>query len=141
MRGYAVTSVFAADAVAMHAAVSVLVADLPEYDELRCHELARAVAKLFNITAVDGKYGAVEHSWCRYNRTIVDPYCPGRVPMVQLIDCSWQLPHAEIYVTGNRRTDIDETVVTSLLERMSEHAAYRRFIKEEVLCEGENRPC
>jgi len=35
-------------------------------NELRCHELARAIHKLLDINALsfaDGKLGAVEHTW------------------------------------------------------------------------------
>jgi hypothetical protein len=80
---------------------------------VRCHELARAVARTLDLeasTAVqfqDGYYGHVEHSWLwttpvdpvRLLRraawpTILDVYSVGRLPMVQLVAARpGALPH------------------------------------------------
>lgn len=68
--------------------------------EIRCHELARAVARELlrraslgtpSIRVVDGRLGVIAHSWLELtaaskDQTIMDVYTPGRVPQVQLID-------------------------------------------------------
>ena len=53
-------------------------------NELRCHELARAVHRVLDdstITVIDGHCGPVEHSWLKLSDgTILDAYAPGRLP-------------------------------------------------------------
>jgi len=63
--------------------------------EIRCHELARAISKIltfkdFDNTVVDGSLWCIEHTWIvlgdgPYGK-ILDVYVPGRMPQVQLID-------------------------------------------------------
>jgi hypothetical protein len=80
-------------------AVALLPTDLdPSGEELRCHELARAIGELLNLRVVDGMYGLVDHSWCVITAApeagsdasswdkILDVYAIGRCPQVQLID-------------------------------------------------------
>ena len=59
-------------------------------NELRCHELARAIricAPEHALAVVDGKCGPIEHSWlCFSDGVILDPYAPGRMPAVQILD-------------------------------------------------------
>ena len=56
------------------------------------HELARAIQIVtygsgHTLVVVDGKCGPIEHSWlCFSDGVILDPYVPGRMPAVQLID-------------------------------------------------------
>lgn len=86
----------------------------------------------------DGKVGCIEHSWItlpsswreKHGNAILDPYCPGRFPLVQLVDASVQmLPNEkrvvqgglklrlkQQYEAGDRRTDIDAAVVQALDE-------------------------
>jgi hypothetical protein len=96
-------------------------------DEVRCHELARAVGQLLKLHVVDGWYGHVSHSWlwleplveCGFPRLvprILDCYCPGRLPQVQLVDCSTVLPFE--YRRGDSRIDIRHHVVHELVEMM-----------------------
>jgi len=86
-------------------------------NELRCHELARAVADVLahrDLIVVDGKCGPIEHSWlCFSDGKILDPYVPGRVPAVQLVD-----PIAGSYRPGNKRRDIKQAIVDQLIREM-----------------------
>lgn len=102
---------------------------LPEdvQQRVRCHELARAVAKTLYISGVvDGKYGIVDHSWIELfardegyrDRYILDVYSCGRLPMVQVLDTFFGLKHADLYVTGPLRDDIDDAMVGVLRDVM-----------------------
>lgn len=97
-------------------------------DEVRCHELARAVVSLLarrgtvgvDLIVVDGMLGPVEHSWIELSSArgvaILDTYAPGRVPQVQLI--ASDLAISSSYVRGAARLDIDAALVESLAEEM-----------------------
>lgn len=108
-------------------------------NDLRCHELARAVhAKLTSLQincarVVDGRIGIVEHSWIELTvpvaqferdrigrgeerKVIIDVYCPGRLPAVQLIDSCDVL--APVYQEREPRTDIRMNVIEALVEEM-----------------------
>lgn len=108
--------------------------------EVRCHELARAVYdKLINSqrlteadlascvvlpSVVDGKWGAIDHSWItwatRRGQTILDPYVPGAMPMVQLLDASTITKRGEVYVASHAwRTDIRQYEIKRLLREMT----------------------
>lgn len=95
----------AAEFLRAHELALALVARVPNHldergREIRCHELARAVARELlrraglgtpGIRVVDGRLGAIEHSWLELtsalkDQAILDVYTPGRVPQVQLID-------------------------------------------------------
>jgi hypothetical protein len=86
-------------------------------NELRCHELARAVHRVIGdstIRVVDGHCGPIEHSWLRCgDGTIVDPYAPGRVPAVQVVD-----PLAGSYRPGVARRDVRRSVIRRLVNEM-----------------------
>ena len=89
-------------------------------NELRCHELARAVhlvvyASEHKLDVIDGHCGPVEHSWLRCSDgVIVDAYAPGRLPAVQLVD-SIVAAH---YRPGVRRDDVREDVVRRIVAEM-----------------------
>lgn len=127
-------------------------------NELRCHELARAVDAVLDVKGslvVDGSLGIVEHSWIEFAITrhrpvvattkarpprdplaarhaqitdaemnilrgdrlvILDVYCPGRLPQVQLIDSFFLLRTR--YEAGEPRTDINARIVARLVEEM-----------------------
>lgn len=118
-------------------------------NELRCHELTRAVHRLLDIgtlSVVDGKLGAVEHSWLVlvvpiaqaeeahylpqiaveqldrgsdnrwYRKVIIDVYTPGRLPQVQLIDPFVMLKHG--YEERVPRSDINEKIVDQAYTEM-----------------------
>ena len=89
-------------------------------NELRCHELARAVLvvideDLINLDVVDGHCGPVEHSWLRLgDGLIIDAYAPGRLPAVQIVD-----PLVGGYRPGSKRRDIRREVVARLVAEMT----------------------
>ena len=91
-------------------------------NELRCHELARAVQLVIDAPAlfvVDGKCGPIEHSWlCFSDSVILDPYAPGRLPAVQLIDSI-----VGAYRPGSTRTDIRCSTIDRLVREMRGEAA------------------
>lgn len=92
-------------------------------NELRCHELARAVqrvAEIGHLVVVDGKCGPVEHSWLRFSDgVILDPYAPGRLPAVQMIDPLV----GSSYRSGEDRTDIRQAIVDQLVLEMTASGA------------------
>lgn len=89
-------------------------------NELRCHELARAVHLVVyefehKLDVIDGHCGPVEHSWLRCgDGAILDAYAPGRLPAIQLVDPIV----AAHYRPGVRRNDIREDVVRRLIAEM-----------------------
>jgi hypothetical protein len=89
-------------------------------NELRCHELSRAVHDVVRyrepgLEVIDGKCGPIEHSWLRFSDgTILDPYVPGRLPAVQIID-----PIVGVsYRLGEPRSDIRQWIVERLVREM-----------------------
>ena len=91
-------------------------------NELRCHELARAVQvsvktlpQASALVVVDGKCGLIEHSWLVFaDGTILDPYVPGRLPAVQLVDAIV----GAAYRPGLPRTDIRDDLVDRIVLEM-----------------------
>jgi len=88
-------------------------------NELRCHELARAVHVIVadeepKLVVVDGKCGPIEHSWLALPDAIIDPYVPGRLPAVQIVDPIVALD----YRPGKRRSDIRQAIVAALVLEM-----------------------
>lgn len=87
-------------------------------NELRCHELARAVVRVLGDTTlgvVDGHCGIVEHSWLRFSDgSILDAYVPGRLPAVQIVDAIV----AAQYRPGPRRRDVRRSIVDKLVLEM-----------------------
>jgi hypothetical protein len=101
-------------------------------NELRCHELARAAHQVLyqlkrTTRVVDGRLFGIEHSWLSLGSEsglgsgpILDVYCPGRVPQVQLIDNHWAV--ARGYEPGKDRRDINQVIIAKLIEEMSRAA-------------------
>lgn len=89
-------------------------------NELRCHELARAVHLVVyehahKLLVIDGKCGPIEHSWLYLeDHVILDPYAPGRLPAVQLVD----LVVGTAYKPGAPRDDIRQVIVDRLVAEM-----------------------
>lgn len=87
-------------------------------NELRCHELARAVHRMLGartIIVVDGHCGPVEHSWLRFSDgVILDVYAPGRLPAIQIIDPIV----ATTYRPGSARRDVRRAIVDQLVAEM-----------------------
>lgn len=101
------------------------VQDCDRDNPVRCHELARAVARALadtpygHVEVVDGHFGMVEHSWISLDReTILDVYVPGSAPMVQLVHFSPLLPSYRSYKRGAVRTDIDWERVAKIVSQM-----------------------
>ena len=90
-------------------------------NELRCHELARAVRAdlLYDELAlhvIDGRCNGVEHTWlCFADGVLLDVYVPGRYPAVQLID---PLVATRIYVPAGARADLRGEMIAKLLSEM-----------------------
>lgn len=100
--------------------------DMIEGARVRCHEVARAVhlcleqrpsvwansAYKYKLkcTILDGKVGPMPHSFILLAETkdkeprkaILDPYCVGRLPQVQLVNIA---NHLELYKPGPMMTD------------------------------------
>ncbi len=106
-------------------ATEYLLGRLELAEEVRCHELARAVWAVLGFDhygrVVDGKYGRVEHSWIELweveglaARWILDVYACGRLPQVQVVDLFFTLPHEDAYQRGEPRDDINQAMVNSL---------------------------
>lgn len=106
-----------------------LVQNLPQQPtEIRCHELTRAVAKILDLSpnVRDGLAGCVQHTWIDLGdscMTILDVYCPARLPMVQLIDVrlgAGLYGHKALpfYRVEALRTDIDSEQVERLILAM-----------------------
>ena len=87
-------------------------------NELRCHELARAVHLVLHahkLDVVDGKCGPIEHSWlCFSDGVILDPYTPGRMPAVQIVDPIV----GTAYRPGPPRSDIRQAIIKRLVLEM-----------------------
>lgn len=87
---------------------------------VRCHELARAVGRVLDLPVVDGRYGAMEHSWLYVppasRALVLDVYVPGALPQVQL--CASWLGAPVMYRAGKDRTDIRVHIVERLLSKM-----------------------
>jgi hypothetical protein len=89
-------------------------------NELRCHELVRALQSVMSnntLVVVDGHCGMVEHSWLRFSDgVILDAYAPGRLPSVQIIDGGQIVAFA--YRAGEARCDIRRSVVDRIVAEM-----------------------
>jgi len=91
-------------------------------NELRCHELARALRRSlgdFGLTVVDGHCGPVEHTWLMFgDGTILDLYVPGRLPAVQIVDSLV----GTSYRPGPLRRDVRRSIVDKLVIEMRDRA-------------------
>jgi hypothetical protein len=119
---YAERKCFRPSALQLLASVEALVERVSAAwgNELRCHELVRAVHQVvydggkYMLAIVDGKCGPIEHSWLWCSGVILDPYVPGRLPSVQIVD---PLVGAA-YRPGDPRTDIRQAIVDRLVVEM-----------------------
>lgn len=96
--------------------------------EIRCHELARAVARWlttdgFVVEVVDGQLGPIDHTWILVpgrsgaeDAALLDVYTPGRIPQVQLLHDHPFVSRG--YEQNLHRTDIRQDVVEDLHRRM-----------------------
>lgn len=129
MKGYACNEVFKPRELDYLRRAEQIVAVLPETEPgtdelLRCHEVARVVAHFLELPVMDGFFCRVDHSWLYFGSReekprslrILDPYSVGRLPIVQLIDCSLGLPYDDNYKPYYPRDDIREAVVEELIQ-------------------------
>lgn len=130
MKGYAYEEVFTAEERKLQARAAKLVAKAPYLfggSHVRCHELARAVAKVLGLknAVCDGWFGMVEHTWLwttphqplAFLPNVLDVYRPGCHPQVVLVHTSSTLPFD--YRRGDKRKDIDPIVVDRLVAAMT----------------------
>ncbi len=116
MHSYAARRVFSSYELRQWRCATELVQAIPDTQEWRCHEIARAVGHVLGMPVVDGKCGAVEHSWLLCMGNILDVYVPGAVPQVQLLHAYVMLPWGDRYVAGSDRDDIRSDEIRSILE-------------------------
>lgn len=122
--------------------------DLPREQLRSCHVVARVVARFTGLPVIDGAYGAMPHSWLGlepaqpdepYAETVkrnvwklLDVYAPGRIPMVQLVECSSVLlPERSGYIPGPPLDEVSQREVEELVQivrrRMQEQDAQRQY--------------
>lgn len=109
------------------AIVDLIPTDFDKGRLLRCHEVARVVGKMLNLRIVDCKYGAMDHTVCLVRparngklkgpsgAVILDPYCPGRLPQVQLVYQYVGAPNDGLYRSTPERDDIRWPLVDKLI--------------------------
>jgi hypothetical protein len=120
--------------LAILAEAAVIVEALPDIEGLRCHEVARVVGALLSLEVQDGHYGHVEHSWMLVYQVserrpfVLDPYCVGRLPIVQLVDTHMNLPR--LYLTCHPRTDINEQQINELLQLLEVQGFRKRSAEQ-----------
>lgn len=129
MRSYAEREVFTDHETDLLHQADSLVQKVPDEirgQEVRCHELARAVGFVLGLEVADGHFGFVEHSWLWTTPfrgpcgpswglpNILDVYVPGAFPQVQLVSTEAGLPHRysprpvkDLVI----RTDVFETLI------------------------------
>jgi hypothetical protein len=130
MIGYAEREIFTAFEKMMLEQAVAFVSKVPyeiDGEPVRCHELARAVGSVLGLTVQDGRFGFVEHSWLWLSNPrpidgelhpfclprILDPYVPGSMPQVQIVDTASGLPAR--YLPAQPRTDVREDVVRRII--------------------------
>lgn len=141
MLGYSYTNVFTQQEIEFHKRATQIVEKIPETVNgalLRCHEVTRVISTLIGLPYTDGKFGAVEHSWLwtsierdgEYPGNILDVYCVGRLPMVQLV--GYSIPGVEFISTRSLyscypfpRKDISLTTIDTILYILGEHGYVR----------------
>jgi len=148
VRSYAEREVFSPHDLSVLRLATRLVSAVGDHwgNELRCHELARAAAARLrdvgiDCTVVDGAVGVIEHSWVRIEASsaILDVYCPGRLPQVQLIHAH---RHVSLgYEPGEDRGDVREAILGRLREemqraRMRDTVTVREVVAAVAQCYG-----
>lgn len=122
MRTYSEREIFNRGELKLFEQAKLIVQALPDYDqlerELRCHEVARVVGIKLGLQVCDGCFEAgAEHSWCRLpSRHILDPYCVGRLPPVQLVAVVTAMPcrYKERVVDTAIRADVVHWLLTQV---------------------------
>lgn len=138
MKSYSISEVFESFEIELLNKATILVDSIPDdfcggSDQLRCHEIARAIGFILDLPITDGKYRTIEHSWCWTSKNkpgynpgnILDVYAIARLPMVQLVDYgspgSFAIPNRDLYQCYPfPRGDINEIIVSALVEHFKE---------------------
>jgi hypothetical protein len=131
--GYAERCCLLPGAVEAYRRACVLVDRVSHVDragnEVRCHELSRAVAHQLTaigtkVEVVDGSLWWIDHSWIllpgQVEGALLDVYAPGRVPQVQLLHDHHVVTRG--YERGPARLDV-RTDVVDVLCRLMEHTS------------------
>lgn len=131
MLGYSYTNVFTQHEIDFYNRAVKLVEKIPEsvnMKTLRCHEVARAVGTILGLPFTDGEYGSCDHTWLwttpgldgEFPGNILDVYCIGRLPIVQLIGHS--IPGVDFIANRSLyscypfpRKDINQTTVDTII--------------------------
>lgn len=138
MKSYSELEIFDQSHVDLFHMATRIVAMLPTFSDanrLRCHEVARIVCQLLRrcrpemagrIEIHDGRYGIVEHSWLELvgpkmgQRSILDPYCIGRLPQVQLL---WwnnmKIPDVHQYKSESHRDDLHDDLIEEMVSLLT----------------------
>ena len=128
--GYASREVFSPDAAWVFRYARSLVSRVSSHldaggREIRCHELARAVACCLRVQGVDlqvvdGALWSIEHTWIvlpgTLDGSLLDVYAPGRLPQVQLLHEHRNVSRG--YASGVERSDVRHAVVDDLVRQM-----------------------
>lgn len=146
MLSYTYRSSKCEEAFFAHVIAQVFVASIPTHlqtdgEEIRCHELARATARVITrpdrwawtgflrLTVEDGRFCpwqgglSIDHSWieivdsAQHVISFLDVYAIGRMPQVQLIQDDMRSAYrfTASYYVGAKREDIRHDVVEWLL--------------------------
>lgn len=134
MISYSEREMFCANDVRLLNVAEHLVGKINEQDfdeEVRCHELARAVGQVMELPHQDGHYLFAQHTWLWVSQIepeheergeyppILEVYAVGSLPQVQLLDTFPPLNRVgTVYKPGEARTDIRHDVVATLVEKM-----------------------
>ena len=130
MKSYSEKTIFTRREIRLWTRATKLVTNLVEprnRQDLRCHEVARAVGDVLGLTHIDGKFGFTEHTWLSTVQTstdkpnILDVYAVGMLPMVLLVDAHHgTLEMPKLYKPFRKpREDIREDVVDLLVKQMT----------------------
>lgn len=109
--------------------------------EIRCHELARAVVRVLTArgleaVVVDGSLWLIEHTWIllpgQGDQKLLDVYAPGRLPQVQLLDVHPSVTRG-YRASPAHRDDVRDRVVDDLVAAWSDMPALSGPIVDEEL--------
>lgn len=125
MRSYSQREVFEPNDLVYWRVAARLVVEMPDYDrsgqELRCHEVARAIHRVLEVPEIavqDGLYElGCEHSWLTLpSGHILDAYAVGRLPQVQLVAVVSVLPRR--YAKHDIGLVVREDTINYILEQV-----------------------
>lgn len=142
MNGYSSLEVFTEHDKKCARAAHLVVMNLPDKHDgdqcewVRCHEVARIVAKMIEspgvapAKVVDGHYGSVHHSWIVLPSTVIlDCYSVGRLPVVQLVT-TMGVAYPDLYRPAKApRDDIRQDFIDEWVKRLHDRGMVNIFAK------------